>query len=88
MCVQVSNVNFVPSVDDVLLTRVRTTGIIEDHFIIEGKQIDVIDVGGQRNERRKWIHWLVMHALTYRFARVYRATLASPESALLFLWPR
>lgn len=53
---EVSNVNFVPSVDDVLLTRVRTTGIIEDHFIIEGKQIDVIDVGGQRNERRKWIH--------------------------------
>lgn len=25
-------------------------------YVIEGKEFVVIDVGGQRNERKKWIH--------------------------------
>ena len=39
-----------------LRTRVRTTGIIEEVFNVDRVNLRIIDVGGQRRERRKWIH--------------------------------
>jgi len=48
--------NYVPTVDDVLRARVRSTGIEEAEFKFEGVAIRIVDVGGQRSERRKWIH--------------------------------
>jgi len=48
--------NYIPSVSDVLRARVRSTGIEEAEFIFDGMSIKVVDVGGQRSERRKWIH--------------------------------
>jgi len=47
---------YVPSVDDVLRVRVRSTGIEEAEFKFDKMNIRVVDVGGQRSERRKWIH--------------------------------
>jgi len=35
---------------------VRTLGIVEHTFEIEGNKFKMFDVGGQRNERKKWIH--------------------------------
>ena len=32
-------------------------GIVENDFVIDGNQFKMFDVGGQRNERKKWIHW-------------------------------
>jgi GTPase SAR1 family protein len=48
----------VPAVDDIVRTRQATTGIHEYAFDIQDKNImfRMIDVGGQRSERRKWIH--------------------------------
>jgi len=48
--------NYVPTEQDVLRSRVRTTGIVENSFDIDGNQFKMFDVGGQRNERKKWIH--------------------------------
>jgi GTPase SAR1 family protein len=48
--------NYIPSEQDVLRSRVRTTGIVENEFEIDGNQFKMFDVGGQRNERKKWIH--------------------------------
>jgi GTPase SAR1 family protein len=48
--------NYLPSEQDVLRSRVRTTGIVENSFDIDGNQFKMYDVGGQRNERKKWIH--------------------------------
>lgn len=42
--------------EDVLRSRVRTTGIIEDEFSVNETKFKMFDVGGQRNERKKWIH--------------------------------
>ncbi|KAF9680935.1 hypothetical protein SADUNF_Sadunf06G0173300 [Salix dunnii] len=48
--------------DDVLYARVRTTGVVEIQFSPVGENkksgevYRLFDVGGQRNERRKWIH--------------------------------
>jgi hypothetical protein len=47
---------YVPSRDDVLHTRLRTIGIREERYIIDGSVFEMYDVGGQRNERKKWIH--------------------------------
>lgn len=49
--------NFMPNKDDILRARLRTSGIIEREFKL-GREIifKFVDVGGQRNERRKWIH--------------------------------
>lgn len=48
--------DYIPNQQDVLRSRVRTTGIVENEFEIDGNQFKMYDVGGQRNERKKWIH--------------------------------
>ncbi|KHN83917.1 Guanine nucleotide-binding proteinalpha-15 subunit [Toxocara canis] len=48
--------NYRPSVQDILHTRVPTTGVVQVQFTIKGCIFRVYDVGGQRSERRKWIH--------------------------------
>lgn len=45
-----------PTNEDILRTRVMTSGIIETKIEIDGLEFIIIDVGGQRSERRKWIH--------------------------------
>ena len=53
---RVSAAGFEPTEQDVLRSRVRTTGIVQSDFKIKGLDFSMFDVGGQRNERRKWIH--------------------------------
>jgi len=48
--------DYVPDEQDVLRSRVPTTGIVENAFEIDGNQFKMFDVGGQRSERKKWIH--------------------------------
>ncbi|XP_072015798.1 guanine nucleotide-binding protein G(o) subunit alpha-like [Amphiura filiformis] len=52
---RISAFSYTPNNIDVLRARVRTTGIIETHFKINGIIFRMYDVGGQRSERRKWI---------------------------------
>ncbi|KAK2840741.1 hypothetical protein Q7C36_012320 [Tachysurus vachellii] len=47
---------YVPTEQDILRVRVPTTGIIEYPFDLENVIFRMVDVGGQRSERRKWIH--------------------------------
>lgn len=53
---RISPKDFLPTDDDILRVRIRTTGIIEEKFDLpsHGKVLKVCDVGGQRSERRKW----------------------------------
>ena len=53
---RIAAADYVPTQDDVLRSRVRTTGIVETIFSVEGTHFRMLDVGGQRNERKKWIH--------------------------------
>lgn len=47
---------YLPTDQDVLRSRVKTTGITESHFQIGELRYKLFDVGGQRSERKKWIH--------------------------------
>jgi guanine nucleotide-binding protein G(i) subunit alpha len=46
--------NYVPSIEDVVKSRTKTTGIVEIDFMLGNTQVKLVDVGGQRNERKKW----------------------------------
>jgi guanine nucleotide-binding protein subunit alpha len=45
-----------PDDQDMLRLRIRTRGISETMFVIGQLNYRLLDVGGQRNERKKWIH--------------------------------
>ena len=48
-------VDYLPSDLDVAYVRIRTRGVHNLSFDINGTQFMCVDDGGQRNERRKWI---------------------------------
>jgi len=47
--------DYIPIEQDIFRVRVRTRGIVEESFKIEGSEINVFDVGGQRSERKGWV---------------------------------
>ncbi|KAA8592186.1 hypothetical protein FQN60_017641 [Etheostoma spectabile] len=53
---RISQPSYIPDLQDILRVRVPTTGIIEYPFDMENAIFRMVDVGGQRSERRKWIH--------------------------------
>lgn len=53
---RISQPSYLPTQEDILFTRVKTTGVSEIEFQVNNVKFRVIDVGGQRSERRKWIH--------------------------------
>ena len=48
--------SYLPNNQDILRTRLRTTGISETVFELGSLTYRMFDVGGQRFERKKWIH--------------------------------
>eukprot|EP00800_Vazella_pourtalesii_P012428 TRINITY_DN2926_c1_g1_i1.p1 TRINITY_DN2926_c1_g1~~TRINITY_DN2926_c1_g1_i1.p1 ORF type:complete len:363 (-),score=30.95 TRINITY_DN2926_c1_g1_i1:111-1199(-) len=54
--VRISQPGYKPSIDDILRSRKATTGIQEYPFDISNITFRMVDVGGQKSERRKWIH--------------------------------
>ncbi|GAB1731400.1 hypothetical protein NU195Hw_g5882t1 [Hortaea werneckii] len=48
--------DYLPSDQDILRARLRTTGISETIFDTGNLTYRMFDVGGQRSERKKWIH--------------------------------
>jgi len=53
---RISQPDYLPTEQDVLRSRVKTTGVLETTFDVEDIIFRLVDVGGQRSERRKWIH--------------------------------
>ena len=48
--------SYTPNEQDVLRSRAPTTGIVETSFTCDNVTYQLLDVGGQRSERRKWLH--------------------------------
>ncbi|WVQ99403.1 hypothetical protein IAU59_006536 [Kwoniella sp. CBS 9459] len=53
---RIAQPNYMPTDQDILRARVKTTGITETHFKIGELTYKLFDVGGQRSERRKWLN--------------------------------
>lgn len=47
--------DYTPTEQDILRCRVLTSGIFETRFTVDRVNFHMFDVGGQRDERRKWI---------------------------------
>jgi len=62
---QIGAETYVPTEEDVIYSHSRTTtGVVEGEFKIDGYSFRMIDVSGQRNDRRKWIHCFSEDVLT------------------------
>ncbi|KAJ2955844.1 hypothetical protein NQZ79_g8226 [Umbelopsis isabellina] len=48
--------DYIPEDDDIIRCRIKTTGIVETTFNMGPLKYRMFDVGGQRSERKKWIH--------------------------------
>ncbi|KAG1734502.1 heterotrimeric G protein alpha subunit [Suillus lakei] len=53
---RIGTLDYTPTENDVLRARAKTTGITETRFNMGQLSIHMFDVGGQRSERKKWIH--------------------------------
>lgn len=53
---RISAPGYIPDLQDILRVRVPTTGIIEYMFDMSKAIFRMVDVGGQRSERKKWLH--------------------------------
>ncbi|CAI2355082.1 unnamed protein product [Caenorhabditis sp. 36 PRJEB53466] len=71
-------VGYVPTENDILHTRIPTMGVIEVRFKMKGKVFRVFDVGGQRSQRKKWIH-----CFDDAKALIYVASLSEFDQVLL-----
>jgi len=57
--VRFSKPEYLPTQDDVIRAKLRTTGITEVTFNVGQTEFTMTDVGGQRSERRKWLNCFV-----------------------------
>lgn len=53
---RIASPDYIPTEQDVLRVRFPTTGIHDYSFKIKNITLRIVDVGGQKSERRKWIH--------------------------------
>ncbi|EIN14744.1 guanine nucleotide-binding protein alpha-3 subunit [Punctularia strigosozonata HHB-11173 SS5] len=53
---RIGSSDYVPDETDVLRARAKSTSVVETRFHMGGATIHMFDVGGQRSERKKWIH--------------------------------
>ncbi|OCB89782.1 guanine nucleotide-binding protein alpha-2 subunit [Sanghuangporus baumii] len=53
---RVFKTDYYPSEQDIIRCKARTVGITETMFKLRSHEMLMVDVGGQKSERRKWIH--------------------------------
>uniref|UniRef100_A0A8C3SVV8 Guanine nucleotide-binding protein subunit alpha n=2 Tax=Chelydra serpentina TaxID=8475 RepID=A0A8C3SVV8_CHESE len=68
---------YIPTAQDVLRSRTPTTGISEYCFSMQKMILRIVDVGGQKSERKKWIH-----CFENVIALIYLASLSEYDQCL------
>ncbi|XP_013800426.2 guanine nucleotide-binding protein subunit alpha-15 [Apteryx mantelli] len=69
--------SYIPTAQDVLRSRMPTTGINEYCFSVQNVTLRIVDVGGQKSERKKWIH-----CFENVIALIYLASLSEYDQCL------
>ena len=52
---RIASEDYLPTEEDLVHNRTKTTGIHEYDFVVKDIPFHLIDVGGQRSERKKWV---------------------------------
>jgi len=52
---EIGKKDYVPSYEDILRCRAKTPGIVCGTISLDGWTFQLVDIGGQRNERKKWL---------------------------------
>jgi len=47
--------DYIPNEPDILRSRVKSFGVADFTSVYDGKTVQIIDVGGQKSERKKWV---------------------------------
>ncbi|XP_074834169.1 guanine nucleotide-binding protein subunit alpha-15 [Carettochelys insculpta] len=68
---------YIPTAQDILRSRMPTTGITEYCFSMQKMILRIVDVGGQKSERKKWIH-----CFEHVVALIYLASLSEYDQCL------
>ena len=69
-CHTIFDKNYIPTEQDYKKTKVRTIGMTEYSYVRDSdksRQFRIIDVGGQRSDRRKWIYHFEQLSILGRF---------------------
>ncbi|XP_032128989.1 guanine nucleotide-binding protein subunit alpha-15-like [Sapajus apella] len=74
---RITEEGYVPTAQDVLRSRMPTTGINEYCFSVQKTNLRIVDVGGQKSERKKWIH-----CFENVIALIYLASLSEYDQCL------
>ncbi|XP_041525597.1 guanine nucleotide-binding protein subunit alpha-15 [Microtus oregoni] len=74
---RISEDSYIPTAQDVLRSRMPTTGINEYCFSVQKTKLRIVDVGGQKSERKKWIH-----CFENVIALIYLASLSEYDQCL------
>uniref|UniRef100_A0A7N5JIL1 G protein subunit alpha 15 n=1 Tax=Ailuropoda melanoleuca TaxID=9646 RepID=A0A7N5JIL1_AILME len=74
---RITEENYTPTAQDVLRSRMPTTGINEYCFSVQKTNLRIVDVGGQKSERKKWIH-----CFENVIALIYLASLSEYDQCL------
>ncbi|XP_075758656.1 guanine nucleotide-binding protein subunit alpha-15 isoform X4 [Pelodiscus sinensis] len=69
---------YIPTTQDVLRSRMPTTGISEYCFSMQEMILRIVDVGGQKSERKKWLH-----CFEHVIALIYLASLSEYDQYLV-----
>lgn len=51
---RIAAIDFEPNEEDLLMTRIRSTGAVVSEVVERPYRFQFVDLGGQRDERRKW----------------------------------
>ncbi|KAG2372814.1 hypothetical protein C9374_013178 [Naegleria lovaniensis] len=63
---RISMKDYVPSDEDMIRVRIKSTGFADQNFTINTQSLCLMDVGGARNERKKWqLHVNVCEHIIY-----------------------
>jgi len=54
---RIGKIDYLPTDQDIILCRTKTTGVTSFDYKIKDTKFTLLDVGGQRTERKKWIHY-------------------------------
>jgi guanine nucleotide-binding protein subunit alpha len=78
--------NYIPTTEDILHLRVKTTGVYRTEVEFDGQTLMICDTSGERCERKKWVHCFPGTTVVFFLVALndYQKVLEEDESIVSF----